>query len=220
MKKEGYLAVRTKASSHLCDKHMRRYDKKLLLESLRGHFTKLSTKFRLIFAFSWNFSAQKTWNQKTSRATRRPDPWHGLLAVKSSGASISGSSGVVKSSDAFEVNLQIFLDFHLLGSWQFQREEFLRPEIQRKTSWKTKKKKSFINLSLWCIFSPGKAFFRKLMNFRPTNEACITIQRKKLKIIAPIREFTPTQTFSERSTLNLDTYLKLFELGITTDEEG
>ena len=108
VKKEANIAVGTKASSHLFDKHMRRYDKKLLLESPGGHFTKLSTKFRLIFAFSWNFSAYKTWNQKTSTATRRPDPWHGLLAVKSSGASISGSSGVVKSSDNFEVNLLIF----------------------------------------------------------------------------------------------------------------
>ena len=116
MKKEGYLAVETKASSHLCDKHMRRYDKKLLLESPREHFTKLSAKIRLIFALFWNFSAHETWNQKKSTATGRPDPWHCLLAMKSSGATISGSSGVVKSSDNFEVNLQNFSDFQFLNS--------------------------------------------------------------------------------------------------------
>ena len=116
VKKEGYLVVGTKVSSHLCVKHMRRYDKKLLLESPREQFTKLSAKFKLIFAFFWNFSAHETWNQKTSTATGRPDPWHCLLAVKSSGATISGSSGVVKFSDNFEVNLQNFSDFQFLDS--------------------------------------------------------------------------------------------------------
>ena len=108
VKKEGYIAVGTKASSHLCDKHLRRYEKKLLLESPRQHFTKLSRKIRLIFVFFSNFSSHKSWNQKTSRATGRPDPWHCSLEVKSSGATISGTSGEVKFSGSFEVNLQNF----------------------------------------------------------------------------------------------------------------
>ena len=165
VKKEGHLAVITKTWSHLCDKHKRRYDKKLLLESPRGQFTKLSPKIRLIFAFFWNFSAHKTWNQKISTATGRPDSGHCYLAVKSSGASISGSSGVVKCSDNFEVNLLIFWDFQFWGSWYFQCQDFLTSEIERNASWKTKKKKSFIFLSLRCILSPGEAFFRKNEKF-------------------------------------------------------
>ena len=116
VKKEGTTAVGTQASSYLCDKHRRKYDKKLLLESPGVHPTKLSPNFKLIFTFFWNFSAHKTWNQKTSTATGRPDPWHCLLEAKSSGACVSGSSGVAESSDNFEVNLPIFLEFHFLGS--------------------------------------------------------------------------------------------------------
>ena len=116
VKKEGYIAVGTKASPHVCDKHLRRYDKKLFLESPRQHFTKLSQKIRLIFAFSWIFSAHKSWNQKISTATGRPDPRHCLLEAKSSGTTISGSSGVVKSGGNFEVSLHNFSDFQFCGS--------------------------------------------------------------------------------------------------------
>ena len=182
VEKEGYKTVEIKASSNLCETHMKRYDKKLLLESPRDQFTKLSTKFRLIFSFFWIIFAHKTWNQKTSTATGRPDPWECLLAVKSSGARINGSSGVVKPGDNFEVNLLIFQDFHFLGSWHFQNHEFLNPDIEREASWQTKKKTLFLLLSLWCIFTPGEAFFRRDMNFRPTNEVIQLRNQQKSRL--------------------------------------
>ena len=112
VEKQRYIGVRNKASSHLCDKHMRSYEKKLLFWLPRKCFTKFSVNIWVNLHVFLKNSAHRPWNQKISTVTQRLDPWHCLLEAKSSWVNFGGWGGVAKSSGYFGLNvviIQVFL---------------------------------------------------------------------------------------------------------------
>ena len=114
-KKQGLAETRTKVSSHLCDKHMRSYEKKLLFWPAPERDTKFSVKFEVIFHVFWKISAHRPWNQKMSKGAEILNPGRCSLEVKSSWVDFDGWGGVVKSCGYFGLNVVIIPIFLFSG---------------------------------------------------------------------------------------------------------
>ena len=148
VKKQHYMGVRAKASSHLCDKHRRSYEKNLVFWPPKQFVTKVSVNNWVNFhVFSKN-SAHRPWNQKMSTVVERPDQWHCSLEVKSSWVDFGGWGGTAKSSGYFGLNVVIFQVFYFSGRDIFTTDSSLTLRWQGKLLEKLKSWKVVISVTV------------------------------------------------------------------------
>ena len=176
-KKQGPIETRNKASSHLCDKRMRSYEKKLLFWPPTKRDTKFGVKNWVIFHVFLKISPHRRWNQKKSPVAERLDPWCCFLEVKSSWVDFGGWGGAVKSSGYFGLNVVIFPIFYFSGrdiftiecSWPLRWQGTLleKPKSLKFVISVTLKQHFFQERHFWentWIFDPQVKFFISKIN--------------------------------------------------------
>ena len=167
VEKQRYMSVRAKASPHLCDKHMRSYEKKLLSWPPKETFTKFIGNNWVNFHVFLKNSAHRPWNQKISPVTERLDPWHCSLEVKSSWVHFGGWGGVAKSSGYFGLNNVIIQVFYFSGRDIFTTDSSWTLRWQGKLLEKLKNWKFVISVTVKQQFFQERDFWKNSQNINP-----------------------------------------------------